>query len=123
MHAPVHTRGPRRSPMSRPMPTSVPRSMPRLLLAIGLHPEEVLGRGSLSKMGVPREVYMRVPEERSFWNRVPDLDTLGDECKRAYRRTAKQIRPDLCKNHEAGVMLNRCWQKIKRIFAYHGVRI
>ena len=122
MRAHHHASGLCRSRTPPLIPKTVPRSMPGLLLAIGFRPEEVLGRGSLNQMKFPKEVYTRVPQE-SFWNRIPDLDLLGEECKRVYRRTAKKVRPDLRANHEAAVVLTQCWQKIKKLLQYHGVRI
>jgi hypothetical protein len=59
---------------------------------------------------------------RSFWGANEyRLDELAYEVKRAYRKRARQVRPDLVENHEAGTILTAAYEFLKRCLSRRGV--
>jgi hypothetical protein len=91
------------------------RTLPTLLEQLGMpgHADSASNRG-----------HLRPPTHRrhdSIWMRHEhDLEEFGQQIKRQFRRQLKQVRHDDTANHEAATFLIAVYERIKKLFSYHG---
>lgn len=83
--------------------------------------------GLLSVLGLPsvRRSNPKPRERRGgFWMRNADrLEIVLRDIYTAYQRTMRRVHPDNGGSHEAAVMVNNAWSKIRRLFAKRGITL
>lgn len=84
----------------------------------------------LSALGLPqKEIYPRFHQRHnkyraSFWSREEHrlLEWL-ERAHHAYREQIKRVHPDLGGSKELACGLNQCWQRVRMLFARHGITL